>query len=53
MLEGAVQGGGGVTNLGGVQEIFRCYTEGHGLVGNIYDRWTDGLDDLRGLLQPY
>jgi len=33
---------------GGVQETFRC-TEGHGLVGNIGDRWTVGLDDLVGL----
>ena len=28
----------GVTIPGGVQEMFRCYTEGHGLVGNIDDR---------------
>ena len=48
----ATQGGGGVTNPRGVQEMLKCCTEGHGLVGNIVDRWTVGLDDLRGLLQP-
>lgn len=30
-LEQAVQGGGGVTVPGGVQEKSRCRTEGHGL----------------------
>ena len=34
MLEWAAQGGGGVTDCGGVQETFRCCTEGHGLIGN-------------------
>ena len=34
----AAQGGGGVTDTGGVQETFRCCTEGHDLVGNIGDR---------------
>ena len=29
------------------------FTEGHGLVGNTGDRWTVGLDDLRGLFQPW
>ena len=33
--------------------IFRCHTEGHGLVGNIGDRWAVALDDLRGLFQPW
>ena len=28
-------------------------TEGHGLVGNTGDGWTVGLDDLRGLFQPW
>ena len=37
---------------GGVQEMFRCSTQGHVLVGNFSDRWTAGLDDLRGLFQP-
>ena len=27
-----------------VQETFRCCTQGHGLVGNIGERWTVGLD---------
>lgn len=31
--------------------MFRCCTEGHGLVGNIGGRWVVGLDDLRGLFQ--
>ena len=53
MLEWAAQGGGGVNNLGGIQEMFICCTEGHGLVGNIGDRWTVGLDDLRGPFQPW
>ena len=52
-LEWAAQGGGGVTISGGDQEIFRCCIEGHGLMGNIGDRWTVGLDDLRGLFQPW
>ena len=34
----AAQGGGGVIVPGGVQEAFRCCTEGHGLVGNIGGR---------------
>jgi len=33
-------------------EMFRC-TEGHGLVGNVGDRWTVGMDDLGGLFQPW
>ena len=52
-LEKDVQGGGGVTIPGGVQGTYRCCTERHGLVGNIGDRWTVGLDDLGGLLQPW
>ena len=52
MLEWAAWGGGGVTIPGGVQETFSCCTEGHGLVDNIGGGWTDGLDDLGGLLQP-
>ena len=53
MLEWAAQGGDGVTVPGGVQEVFRCCTEGHGLVGNIGDRWTVGAGDLRGLFRPW
>ena len=49
----AAQGGGGVTVPGGVQEVFRCCAEGHGLVGNTGDRWTVGLDDLFRLFQPW
>ena len=32
VLEQAAQGGGGITFPGDVQETFRCYTEGDGLV---------------------
>ena len=41
-----------VTVPGGVQETFRCCTEGYDLVGHISDKWMIGLDDLRGLFQP-
>jgi len=44
--------GGGVTIPGGA-EMSRCCTEGHDLVGNIGDRWTVGLDDLKLLFQPW
>ena len=53
MLEQAAQGGGGVSNPEGVQEMYRCGNEGHGLLENIGDRWTIGLDDLGGLFQPW
>jgi len=43
------QGGGGVTIPEGVQEMFKCCTEGYGLVGNIRDKQAVGLDDLGGL----
>ena len=49
MLEQAAHGGDGVAVPGGVQETFRCCTEGHGLLGNIGDRLTVEPDDLRGL----
>ena len=42
MLEWAAQGGGGVTDPGGIQGMFRRCVEGHGLVGTIGDRWTVG-----------
>jgi len=35
VLEWAAQGGGGVTIPGGVQEMCRHGTKGHGIVGNI------------------
>jgi len=53
VLEWAAQRGGGVTNPEGVQGTFRHCVKGHGLVRTIGDRWTVGLDDLRGLLQPW
>lgn len=43
----------GVTIPTGVQEMFRHCTEGRGLLGNIIDRWTDGLIDLGYLFQPW
>jgi len=49
----AAQGGGGVTVPGGVQEVFRCCTEGRGLVGNTGNRWTVGLDDFGVLFQSW
>lgn len=51
-MEWAAQGGGGVTDPGGVQERFVCCVEGHGLVRAIGDGWTVGLCDLVGLFQP-
>ena len=47
-MEGAAQGGGGVTIPGGVPEPCGRGTEEHGSVGRIGGRWTVGLDDLRG-----
>ena len=44
MLSHAAQGSGGVTVPGGVQELWRCGTEGCGLVGNNGDGWIVGLD---------
>ena len=46
-MEQAAQGGGGVTDPGGVQETCSCGTEGYGLVSSIGGRWVVGLDDLR------
>jgi len=51
-LEWAAQGGGGVTVLGSARETFRC-TEGRGLVGNVGDRWTVGLDNPKGFFQTW
>jgi len=38
--------GCGVTDPGGVQGMFRCCTEGRGLVEDTGDRWMAGLDGL-------
>jgi len=46
------QGGGGVTNPGGVRRTFGCCVEGHGLARTIGDGWMIGLSDPVGLLQP-
>ena len=43
VLEWAAQGGGGVTNPGGVQGMCRCGTKERGLVGNIGGRWFDQI----------
>ena len=50
--EWAAQGGGGVTDPGGVQGTFGCCVEGYGLARTIGDRWMVGLDGLIGLFQP-
>jgi len=34
-IEQAAQGSGGVTTPGGVQEVCRCGTSGHGLAGMV------------------
>jgi len=47
VLEQDAKGGGGVIIPGGVQEMCRCVTEGHG-----GDELMVGLDDLSGLFQP-
>lgn len=49
MLELAAQGCGRVLALGGFPDMFRCGAKRHGLLGNIGDRLTVGLDDPRGL----
>ena len=46
------QGGGGVTNPGGVQGTFGCCVEGHGLARTIDEGRMVGLDDPVGLFQP-
>jgi len=33
--------------------MFRCGPKGHGLVGNTGGRRMVGMDDLRGLFQPW
>ena len=50
-LEWAAQGGGGVTELGGVQGTFGCCVEGHGFVRTVGDGWMVELGDPVGLLQ--
>ena len=52
-LEWAAQGGGGVTNPGGVQGMFGHCVEGHGLMRTIGDGWMVGLGDPVGLFQPW
>ena len=49
---GSAQGGGRVTDPGGVQGTFGCCIEGHGLARTIGDGWMVGLDDPVGLFQP-
>ena len=50
LAQAAQGGGGGVTIPGGVQELWRCGTEGHGLWHG-GGRFTVGLDELRGPFQ--
>jgi len=49
----AAQGGGGVTDPGGVQGMFGRCVEGHGLVRTIGDRCIVVLGDPVGLFQPW
>lgn len=51
-LEWAAQGSGGVTVPGDVQEVCRCDTEEHSVMDSISGKWTIGLDDLKGFVQP-
>lgn len=51
-LEQAAQGSGRVTIPGGIQEMCRCGTKEHGLVGSVGGRWMFGLDDLTDLFEP-
>jgi len=51
-LAQAAQGGSGVTVFRDVQEIFRCGTKVHSVVGNTGGRWVVGLDNLSGVFQP-
>ena len=41
-----------VTDPGGVQGMFGCCVEGHGLVRSIGDGWMVGLGGPVGLFQP-
>ena len=52
MLEWAAQEGGEGTVPGEVQEMGRCGTKEHGLVGSTGSKWTVRLDDFRGVFQP-
>ena len=52
-LEWAAQGGGGVTDPGGVQWMFGRCIEGHGLVRAVGDGWMVELGDPVGLFQPW
>ena len=51
-LEWAAQGGGGVTDPGGVQGTFGHCVERHGLMRTNGDGWMVGLGDPVGLFQP-
>ena len=51
-LEWAAQGGGGITDPGGVQRTFGCCVERHGLERTIGDGLMVGLDEPVGLFQP-
>ena len=51
-LEWAAQGGGGVTDPGGVQGTFGRCVEERGLARTIGDGWMVGLSDPVGLFQP-
>jgi len=52
-LQWAAQRGGGVTDPGGVQGMFRHCVEGHSLVRTVAARWIVGLGDPLNLFQPW
>ena len=52
-MEWAAQGGGGVSDPGGIQAAIGHCVEGRGLVRTIGDGWTVGLGDPVGLFQPW
>jgi len=52
-LAQSAQEDAGDTIPGGDQEPWKYGTEDHGLVANIGSRWMVGVNDLRGLFQPY
>ena len=52
-MQWSAQGGGGLSEPGGVQRTFGRCVEGSGVVRTIEDRWMVGLIDLVGLFQPW
>ena len=53
VLTSTAQGGGGVTDPGGIQGTFGRCVEGRGLVRAVGDGWMVGLGGPVGLFQPW